>query len=244
MMLTAYMDDSDMGFEGPAAVFAGWMAPAHVWESFSQDWKREVLDYPTPTVAAFKPNTYTLRGETEQTRLAASMRVLGKHKIIGILTIVDNAMYKRVISGANVPTSAAKTPYYFAVHTSVSLVSRLMSETNRQSGVETGPVQFVFDVQPGQEEFVRNSWPNMLNYIEQASPNLRPLLTKTPPLFMHDEDALPLQAAHMLAWSYRRLAHDVCRSVEPFQLGWPAHIKIMHEAWTIEEKLRSILPPT
>ena len=57
MLLTAFVDDSDMSGEGPVSVLGGWLASAEVWAAFSNDWKALVLDTPAPPVRVFKPTS-------------------------------------------------------------------------------------------------------------------------------------------------------------------------------------------
>lgn len=222
--LTAFIDDSDMTGEGPVAILAGWVAPAKVWAEFVDDWQNEVLTRHGPPIAVFKPNIWSLTSDSEKARLKAALGLLEKHKLFGVLTVLPHSLYSE--SDHPFVHQRLRKPYFWALYGIVLLAAQHYSKLDVR-----GPIDFIFDHQPGQEALISETWHLLIPY---ASSEQQALLKKSPPKFEDDESVLGLQAAHLLAWNSRRVANDVWQRKAPYTFPWPASIQVASLLWTPE----------
>jgi hypothetical protein len=198
LMLKAYFDDSNMG-QGPLAVLAGWVAPAGAWESFSDPW-RDVCEM-KPRIDYFKfGEALGFVGQferfSEQSRkekLALLVSTIADIKPLGISCALPRDLYNRVF-GKN-RDRVLRFPYFFCFYSVVAHLTQYLDETG-----STEPVDFIFDIQPGQVTPATASWKRLL---EVAPPRIQRMLGGFP-LFCHDTTLRPIQAADLIAgWTSR-----------------------------------------
>lgn len=223
-MMLVYMDDSDMAGEGHLGILAGWIAPAKIWAKFSDDWQREVLDL-KPPIRLFKPSIAGLKRETEKTRMALAMGLIKQHALRGIVCAVPHNHHRRIMRPLRIE-KCLKSPYYLALS---GVVYSIADEMSKQ-GV-TDKIDFYLDIQPGQQGDIINAWDDI---IASARPEQRKLLKRSPPKFEDDEKLAPLQAAHLLAWNFRRATSDRLEGKPEFLLPWPNGVKYSTLIYTKE----------
>ena len=218
MMLTTYIDDSDMSGESPVAVLGGFIAPADSWASFADDWKRDVLDVPNPPVRVFKPNASSWRKDAAAARLGAALGVIERHRPMGVVFTMPHADYAEV-RDRFAENRKFRSPYYVAFMLLAMNLNAYFRLVAPQHGLKVDKINFVFDNQPGQVEQISASWTQMYDAIPEES---RRIFHRNPPDFRDDADVLPLQAAHMVAWNTRRAA-----SADSFMFQWPESVKVL-----------------
>ena len=221
LMLTAFMDDSDMSGEGPMAVLAGWLMSSSQWADFSDDWRKEVLTLGGERLKVFKPTTRDLRDERNKARLLAAMALIGRYNPLGLLATIPHGPFKAEM--AKVAKKRLRSPYLYA---SVGMVLLLTKDLTKRN-VE-GPVDFVFDYQPGQTGPITQHWDSLYRSSWTGD---RYILKKSPPKFEDDESIVALQAAHLLAWNVRWHAGDTAAGRLQYVFPWPEHIRILHMDW-------------
>lgn len=223
MMLTTYIDDSDMGGTSPVAVLGGFIAPADSWAAFSDDWKRKVLDVPPPPVRVFKPNASSWRKAAAAARLKAALGVIERHRPMGVVFTMPHSDYAEA-RDRFADNRKFRSPYYVAFMMLAMNLSAYFRLVAPQYGMKVDKINFVFDDQPGQVEQISSSWRSMYDALPEEK---RQLFHRNPPDFRDDSDVLPLQAAHMVAWNTRRVASDAASGADPFSFEWPETVKVL-----------------
>jgi hypothetical protein len=222
-MLRAYVDDSGRG-QRPNFVFAGFVARGEHWLDFDKEWKR-ALDR-EPPLAFLK------------TKDAMSARHYGpfkgwkrKHineRISDLTAVIENTHIARTafstpyqsfekhfrgLIAERMDTPYILTAYLLIIHS----IGALYDEGCREV------VEFVFDTTDQEEQnLLRKGW---FGALLTAPPHLRPLMAR-PPDFLCDQRVLPLQAADLYAWHFRKNANSS---------GWD------HPIWTRLKQTRLVL---
>jgi len=212
-MLKAYFDDSNMG-AGRVAVLAGWMAPANTWPRFAQDWER-VLRM-SPRIAYFKWKEW--RGSSgefagisepkKSEKLKLLIDVLADHKPVQVSCVSSNALHQQAF-GENLDRTM-RSPYYFSFYSVVTDVIRYAAKK-----FPGEPVDFIFDIQPGQMEAAEASWERMREIVPSDTKSAIGNVS-----FQNDLDVLPLQAADLSAGFTREQAEEACFGHEPPEPPW------------------------
>jgi hypothetical protein len=202
MILRAFVDDSDINQE-PVSILAGWIAPAHAWASFADEWKR-ALDM-KPRLQYFKMSECMGFGgeflgwskETRDLRLNYLVRLIEEHKLLGVGAAIQTSEYRRIFQ--NSPQKEFDYPYFMMFFGLMAGLTTSIAEVETSLSAKAERVDFVFDEQPGQMEKVLGAWSH---FKEVAPDQVRPLLGD-PPIFRNDQTTLPLQAADLYAWHLR-----------------------------------------
>jgi len=229
-MLSAYIDDSNMNMP-PVCVLGGWIGPAKEWKGFSDDWAEAL--WMKPRLEYFKLSeaqnlTGQFNGWSDQSRderLSLLVKIIEQYKFRGVTNAIPYDAYKEVFG--QLPDKGIQNPYFISLFSTVAL---LAGYYQRQGCAE--PIDFIFDIQPGQVEIVTATWKR---FIELAPPELRPLVGDYP-LFRDDKITPPLQAADLaVGWS-RQLADDhyYRRPGRPPPWGVELDVLVLGRYWTKE----------
>lgn len=198
-MLSAYIDDSGNS-ERPAFVLAGFVSTPPKWEAFSDEW-RNILDM-NPGVPYFKASeAFGLSGafhrmpthlRDEKVMLLAG--AIKRHAQFGVVTMINYDTAKRYFLTEKGGMFAAAQFINF-----VGIVHAIADGSIAYANGQRTTVVLDHGILKG---LARKALTGELGW---ARKRLREYLD-WPPIERDDLDALPLQAADMLAWSCRKVA--------------------------------------
>ena len=230
-MFKAFIDDSNMNAP-PVCVLGGWVGPAKEWAKFSDCWEEAL--WMKPRLRYFKlAEAQNLTGEfggwSEQSRderLRLLVKVIEQHGFLGIANAMPLDAYKRVFGG--IPDRGVQNPYFLSFYGLITRLAAYYQEIGRSE-----PIDFIFDVQPGQTELIIASWERFLQVVGD---DLRPFIGDYP-IFRDDKTTLPLQAADLgVGWN-RQLAEDRFYGRPPRPSPWGGidlRINVLGQYWTEE----------
>ncbi len=199
MVINAFVDDSSAQEGDQELCLAGYVAPASVWEEFSDDWQL-VLDSP-PAIKGFHAvDAQGLKGEflgwAEADR---DLKVLQLAKVVRDYDVMsfDARVSRRAYRDIVLPVAHfdIKDPYALLFHAVMHVVAHQLHDRNI-----IVPVDFVFDEQ-GRVGVEAALWYGTLRATLPS--HIRKLLGNRP-IFRSDDQLIPLQAADCLAWHLRR----------------------------------------
>jgi hypothetical protein len=171
LMFAAYIDDSSMNTP-PVSVLGGWVGRAKDWAAFSDSWAEAL--WMKPRLRYFKlSEAQNLKGEfggwseeSRDERIRLLVKIIERHKFLGVANAMPLDDYREVFG--NIPDRGIQNPYFLSFFGIIAL----LAGHYRRIG-ETEPIDFIFDVQPGQGDMVTAAWRHFLTV---APPDLRPLL--------------------------------------------------------------------
>jgi hypothetical protein len=202
LMLSEYIDDSTMN-SMPVSVLGGWIGSAKDWAAFSDEWQEAL--WMKPRLRYFKlSEAQNLRGEfsgwseeSRYERIRLLIKIIERYRLLGVTSAMPTAEYKEVFGP--IPDNGIKNPYFLSFFGITAHLAGYFQGLGHNE-----PIDFIFDIQPGQVELVVTAWESFL----QAAPDeIRPLLGDYP-IFRSDAKTIPLQAADMGAGWSRQLAED------------------------------------
>lgn len=207
-MLAAHIDDSGSQGEGPVFVLAGYVADTNQWKRFSDQWQIALDIKPNLKVVKIQ---HALRLEEGWGRFKASQRdermkrfasIIHRHVKMGVVAVAGWEDMRRIrdefFPKERFPKGKFQ-PYAVLFHGLMStLILRLHQKGIREK------VDFVFDTQGALGRMAVE----MFDHIYQDLPPELAAMVGGPPIHRDDEEVLPLQAAHTIAWLHRRHAHE------------------------------------
>ncbi len=200
MPIQVFVDDSGGKGQGPVLVFAGLISEAERWAAFSEEWK-QCLETP-PAIAYFKMSEAAGRRHQFQGWSVAKRNA----KLLELARICNRLVEAVVHCGVDIQglEEALATPHaekplnepYFWVFQNIihsvgyDLLNRGLKEE----------FEIIFDEHVIFAPRVKWYYPVFRHF---AEPELQPILP-VEPLFRSDKQFLPLQAADLFAWCFRR----------------------------------------
>ena len=204
MTLNAFIDDSGSSPDSKLFVLAGCVSTAELWSGFSDQWQAACAE--PPVISDFKMSAAwrlsgeywrsiepEKRAEARDQKLAILANLIQQNAQFLISAAVPWRTYESIVRG-KVPAEI-DSPYFFLFWRLIQKLSDI------QRGMQAPEkVTFVFDYQ---SKLGTNtaSWYDFL--LETMDEHDKAILTSSP-RFEHDKDLLPLKAADMWAWWYRR----------------------------------------
>lgn len=217
MTLQVFVDDSGNQPGDRVFVLGGFISTAERWDKFSLEWDAACAEDPaTPDfhmAKAWRLKGGYWRGESEDERIAMRDKKLAKlatiirdNVICSITTGLTWRAYENAARGKVPPIM--DTPYFFLFWRVIQLVAKWERECGLREKVEV-----VFDDQSkiGLEAL---SWHYAFLHCMDDDEKI---MLSGMPIFKHDSEALPLKAADMWAWHYRREVANRERHGESFK---------------------------
>jgi hypothetical protein len=212
-MLAAHIDDSGSQGEGPVFILAGYVADTEQWKKFSDQWQIALDLKPKLKIVkvqhAFRLEEGWGRFNAAQrdARLKRFSSIIHRHVKMGIV----------VSCGWDDLTKLKKEFFPKGGFQAYSILfNGLMSDLVRHlhmRGVRE-KIDFVFDEQGALGRMAVQIFENIWH---DLPPELAQMVGGRP-IHRDDEEVLPLQAAHTIAWVHRRDAHEHNRI--DFPNGW------------------------
>jgi hypothetical protein len=214
LMLHAYFDDSRQD-EKPGVpgiyTLAGYVGEAPKWEKFADAWT-DVLHAPPRRLEYLKTwQAYKLRdpdsmfyGWSDKERddkLLSLARMANSHALISVQAVLRPAHYREIMG----PYTEMR-PYAFLLY---SVAADLVKTMDRRWGVKD-KIDIYFDRQTDENEDMLRA--EFREFIADAPPELREKFAGID--FKDDRDVIPLQAADLFAWHFRRNIYEHDRGNE------------------------------
>jgi Protein of unknown function (DUF3800) len=211
LMLRMYVDDSGKEDQSPHLVLAGYLSSTEKWAAFSNHWQA-ILD--DAGIDSFRM--------VEAWRLARKFRkigALGRDRLIVqliecikayterafIVSMPHDRFYHQLDVMDNHMHPLGR-PYFGCFYSLLASVYKYAFERKFDQRLEV-----IFDEQGGEsQQYILSA---MGEFRRLAGQDFTDLVIPTP-TFQSDKDALPLQAADMLAWLVRRDALNAQRGVD------------------------------
>ena len=201
-MMQLFVDDSGRS-DPPVFVLAGYIATPETWAKFTARWN--ALLHAAPAIRYFKmKEAFALKGEfasfttiERDHKLASLGRVCAELLNAGISVVARHDDWREVFHGAVSP--GLDTPYFLLCH---MITIAAVEWQNRAAIIQ--PIELNFDQQLGESEAVQKHFATI---IARGDATINSRLVG-PPNYLNDQEAVPLQAADLLAWHQRRLYSD------------------------------------
>jgi hypothetical protein len=201
-VLRGFADDSGSGKgskQGNVFVLAGFISTADKWERFSNDWE-EVCDRDPKTPDFHMVEAYRIKGRyhwkdeaTRDAKIRELVNIITARADYRVDAVVGRPNYDQIVRG-RLPKEI-DDPYFICFYSVILGTAHLLNKL----GVD-GKVHWIFDEQgPIGIEAVR--WYAWIR--DSVPPEVAARLGSTP-MFEDDNKILPLKAADILAWQFRR----------------------------------------
>lgn len=206
--IQAFIDDSGVKGTDPVFVFAGQIAPAVMWVEFSIRWHEALIE--KPGIRYFKMyEAHRLKGEFQGWSLDAR-----NAKLLRLASLISEYGFTAIHCTTNLKTfddsygsklpRPFRDPYFWPFYLMVMGVC----------------AELMYSGQKNRCEVIFDEHKIFAPRVKLWYPIVRALVTETPqsaliaaervlpiePVFRTDADEMPLQAADMLAWFFRRKA--------------------------------------
>jgi len=204
MGFQAYIDESGGKGQGGVFVFAGLIGEADDWARFATDWRAYLGEVPAVPYLSMRDAAKLSGAFHRWSRKARDEKLLGLTRTIGRfpLTAYYCVMDVRALSrtlGAEDRGKLAASPYWQAFHFTVM---GLYYDLHARGVAEQ--FDLVFDEHMIFGPDVKQWYPLVKHVVEQVTEPDAPKILPPAPSFADDKKVMPLQAADMLAWLFRR----------------------------------------
>ena len=193
MVLQAFIDDSGVGGKNSPEntfVLSGFVTTVRKWDAFASDSRTCLMDEPKIN-GAFHMRTWAkVRNVAlRDAKLASLCGIIRNHSERSIDSIIDIYDYRQIAAGA-VPAEI-DSPYFFAFH---HLIARFCDDCVTRGITERTKIVFDINLTFGPKA---KKW---YQIVRDIAPKPHRAVLPVEPSFDDDHDALPLQAADMLAY--------------------------------------------
>lgn len=220
MPVQVCIDDSGSLGDGPVFVMAGWMGEAEEWLEFSEKWSAALNE--RPRIAVFKMrdaatfnNEFGGMSRTERDlKVQRLARIITEHAFSAVQYAVELDGYADTLKPEDIYYRA---PYHLAFDAVALAVAFELLE--REHGER---VELIFDENMIFGRRAKKWYPLLRSVLTDAEREIMPV----EPLFKSDDEFLPLQAADMIAWLFRR--------------DWSAHASSFD--WLVHEEFAPRVP--
>jgi hypothetical protein len=239
VMYKAFADDSGKGSHALFAI-GGLVAPASRWEDFTIAWdaalkRQPKIDYFNLTEAVNCTDQFEgFSPDETKAKIDSLLGVIEKFAEYGLVVGVNEVEYVKRLKKQ--VSKTLDSPYFHLAMLFINIV--LFNQFRKMDPLTLPffdrwfePVDFIFDLQYGENREVESQWQLMLRML----PPVMRMNMGEPPIWRDEKCFLPLQAADLIVGLARR-ANERDPKVKPFlrELSIPLHVKI-HSAQKLAE---------
>ncbi len=226
MVLKVYADESGKG-DPRTFVMAGQIARAEQWAVFEEDW-RVALAKP-PAIDYFHMNEAVAARDFQ--RIADMGAVIRKHGFSVIAVSFYMPDYNAIIRGRI--SRRFDSPYFLGLTSLIDLAIQWQIDHNVCELMD-----FIFDEQFRESDHLQAIWGDTY---AAMSPEIKERFGQRP-IHLDDKKTIPLQAADMFAWTWRRILDDSKSYLETDQFlnGIFEGVPFTRDDW-VAEKMISFL---
>lgn len=243
----AFLDESG-GPDTPYFVLGGYVGPVEMWKRFSEDWQA-VLDQ-SPAWPPFhaveceggEGGFQVLDAADRKRRLGELINVIAKHRPHAVLTVTDISKFKAVVPPVGPRGRKRQTwkyPYEFNALHLIGALCQLEDKVDQ----ELGTIEIIFDhIEQFRGSTGRECEERVLRALQEDHPDYAMRLI--PPRWPKPKEQvnyIPLQAADLLVWHFRRYkdhpdgkyrrAFLDLRKAAPFNFAAPAEGIDLQAKW-------------
>jgi len=206
MPFQAYVDDSGGPGHSKHFVLAGLVGHSEDWAAFSDEWRACLAE--KPSIKVFKMShaarrsgefyrwTFQMRDE----KLRNLARIVNRHAQLATYSIIDLEAHADV--WAKRLGKPMNEPYFHPFYCTIMAVCFCLWDNGHRERFE-----IVFDDQVVFGLRAKAWWPVVRAMIESREAEAATILP-VDPIFRSDDDFLPIQAADMYAWCFRKHTDD------------------------------------
>jgi len=218
IVLQAWFDESGKGQE-PVYLLAGYIGRKAMWESLADDWQAELDREPKlPYLHANESQLFKGCSPLErENRLLRFVEIIRKHKPLGMTLMLKHSDYRQffqVLSAHPIITAGEKrmlrNPYFLSFQIILNVALMRQAKKRRDTGV-VELVEVLFDEDVDRKSRLETGFNNFVKTVQRNNPSFLDLLINKTAEFRDDKCFMPLQAADLLAWHFRRFAFEVWR---------------------------------
>ena len=231
-MLKVYIDDCGIGME-PVYVLAGGMTDAKTWAEFSEAWnavlwmRPRIRYFKYQEARGFDGEFYGISAPSRNEKLRLLFKLLIEYKIEIFASVLPHNVFKEFYS--ELADTRLSSAYVWLL---LGIVRRIIGHA--RMGRLRGPIDFIFDNQPGQAERTYSAWKEFT----ELSPAKFKKYFRNPPNFQDDKNIVALQAADYLAGIVRSVRASLINHnhmpMAPWGGAWE-HFTIMPFIFTREQ---------
>jgi Protein of unknown function (DUF3800) len=241
--IQAYIDDSGGPGQGHAFVLAGFIADEQAWLAFSDEWQACLET--APAISRFKMrDAASCRGvfagfskSSRDHKLRALARVINRHADTSIAVAIDLSDFAETIAKDTHLSPIVKEPYFWPYQIMTMAVCSELIDRG-----QTERFEIIFDEQLRFRPRVKWWYPVVRHHMAPDWQAIAPI----EPIFRSDDEFLPLQAADLLAWLFRRATTELVGEFdwiisEFTSVRLSEHVQIWDRErmeWTLEESRR------
>ena len=204
LVLQAFIDDSSDPNDGPF-VLAGFISTSERWDAFSRDWEKALPKWGRISKNGtyhFKMSEMASFGEME--KVAGLYRIIEDHVQLAVSCAfikedLKLAKARLCIPGRWIDWGWIDNYYLFAYRALMDMFHNNRAEYMAAILPLSEKIDFYFDAQ-SESRTIKNQW---TEYLERRPQGTKGLYGKEP-IFRHDHELLPLQAADFWAWWVRK----------------------------------------
>ncbi|MCW5752684.1 MAG: DUF3800 domain-containing protein [Alphaproteobacteria bacterium] len=203
VMLRAFVDDTGSEPAGKVFALVGLVSTAERWTALEAEWvalcaeEPQIADFHMTDIHSLKQHwgrgSRVERAARRDAKLALFADLIRRHAMVRVICAVTWDKYEQIARG-NVPAEV-DDPYFFLFWRMIQAVAKWQAVTGRRE-----KVNFVFDDQ-GRRNAKVIGW--HYTFLDVMNDDERFILSGTP-TFASDKEIVPLQAADMCAWYFRR----------------------------------------
>lgn len=214
MPIQVFVDDSGGKGHTRHLVLAGLIATAEEWAEFSDEWVVRLSE--TPAISLFKMRDAAgcngqfgrFTEEQRDKKLRVLAKVVNQYAKIGTYSIIDIEAHSKTWAMTN--SKPVNEPYFWPFHNSIMAAALELSELGL-----TERFEIMFD-----EHAIfgprAKSWYPIVRAAMKLHDTEAHAIMPIDPVFRTDDEALPLQAADLFAWCWRR-GCDIPTENHPFE---------------------------
>ena len=246
MTLRAYIDESYR--ENGVFVMAGYVSTVEKWAEFSQEWEVNLPIHgapnPQPRRRSHRFKHSEMVGSPERAQRIRYFELIAhRHVLLGISCKIEipelkAAMDRVSLAGPDFDFGFFRNPYFFTYRALMDMFHLHRSKLDLKIPASES-VDFIFDERLKEKEVIQSSWEN---YVASRDSSTRALFGSKP-LFLDDDEFLPLQAADLIAGKTRRSYEtgDWAHQVEVWEPGNPAITDVIRIEFNEDEIVQTFL---
>lgn len=238
--IQAYIDESGGSGIGKVFVFAGFIGEAQAWARFSDSWEQCLLG--RPNISYFKmQEAFRLAGEFK--RWSGTTR---DKKVQNLARVINSVPIKCIHYAIDLPdftnhmadhwARPQRNPYFLGFfRILIAVCVDTLDFGNREE------IEIIFDDNAIFAPRIRLWYPLIREAIAEADAEIYSVMP-VEPLFRDDKQFLPLQAADMMAWLFRRDYEDRSTHLANLVVQELRDVKTSHcSAFHDEERMKWIV---
>lgn len=205
MPMQAFVDDSGGKGNTRHFVLAGLIGHSEAWAEFSNEW-RACLDE-RPRIRTFKMREaatcngqfYSMTAKQRDEKLRKLAQIINRYALITTHSVIDLDAHEKTWAKLEKPRNE---PYFWPFHNTIMATCFTLWDAGWREKFE-----IIFDEQVVSGLRAKVWYPVIRAIFQEREPEASRILP-VEPMFKTDDEFLPIQAADLFAWCYRKSTDD------------------------------------